>query len=63
MMMTMIFSEVTYVCPDTYKKRDHLAYLSLLYAIWGNEVRSEALRTMMHRMSQSIEQQSQATIV
>lgn len=45
------------------KKRDLMAYLSLLYAIWGNEVRSEALRTMMHRMSQSIEQQSQATIV
>ena len=45
------------------KKRDLMAYLSLLYAIWGNEVRSEALRTMMHRMNQSIEQQSQATIV
>ena len=34
------------------KKYNHLACLSLLYAIWGNEVRSEALRTMMHRMSQ-----------
>jgi len=42
-------------------KRDHLAHLSLLYAIWGDEVRSEALRTMMSRMSQQnreIEQQS-----
>lgn len=42
-------------------KRDHLAYLSLLYAIWGNEVRSEALRAMMCRKSQQnreIEQQS-----
>ena len=34
------------------KKYNHLAYLSLLYSIWGNEVRSESLRTMMHRMSQ-----------
>ena len=42
-------------------KRDHLAHLSLLYAIWGDEVRSEALRTMMRRMSQQnreIDQQS-----
>ena len=41
-------------------KRDHLAHLALLYAIWGDEVRSEALRTMMSRMSQQnreIEQQ------
>ena len=51
------------------KKRDHLAYLSLLYAIWGNKTRSEALRTRMSRMSQQHkkkEQQSrqaQATIV
>ena len=50
-------------------KCDHLAHLSLLYAIWGDEVRSEALRAMMRRMSQQnreIEQrsvQSQAIIV
>ena len=50
-------------------KRDHLAHLALLYAIWGDEVRSEALRTMMSRMNQQnreIEQrsvQSQAIIV
>ena len=42
-------------------KRDHLAHLALLYAIWGDEARSEALCTMMRRMSQQnreIEQQS-----
>ncbi len=42
-------------------KRDHLAHLALLYAIWNDEVRSEALRAMMRRMSQQnreIEQQS-----
>lgn len=33
-------------------KRDHLAHLSLLYAIWSDEARSEALRTMILRMSQ-----------
>lgn len=40
-------------------KRDHLAYLALLYAIWGDEVRSEALRMMMRRMqlNKKIEQQ------
>lgn len=50
-------------------KRDHLAHLALLYAIWGDEVRSEALRTMLRRMSQQngeIDQQSlqaQVTVV
>lgn len=50
-------------------KRDHLAYLALLYAIWEDEGQSEALRTMMSRMNQQnreIEQrsvQSQAIIV
>ena len=42
------------------QKRDLMAYLALLYAIWGDEIRSEALRTMMSRMSQQnreIEQQ------
>ena len=42
-------------------KRDPLAHLSLLYATWGDEVRSEALRAMMRRMSQQnreIEQRS-----
>ncbi len=29
------------------QKRDLMAYIALLYAIWGDEVRSEALRTMM----------------
>lgn len=32
-------------------KRAHLAYLALFYAIWGDEVRSEALRVMMRQMS------------
>lgn len=32
-------------------KRDYLAYLALFYAIWGDEVRSEALRAMMRQMS------------
>ncbi len=43
------------------KRRDHLAHLSLLYAIWGDEARSEALHTMIRRMSQQnreIDQQS-----
>lgn len=31
-------------------KREYLAYLALFYAIWGDEVRSEALRAMMRRM-------------
>lgn len=50
-------------------KRDHLAHLALLYAIWGDEVRAEALRTMMHRMSHKNKEivqrsvQSQAIIV
>ncbi len=30
-------------------QRDHLAYLALIYAIWGDEVRSEALRTAIRR--------------
>lgn len=41
--------------------RDYLAHLALLYAIWGDKVRSEALRTMMSRINQQnreIEQQS-----
>lgn len=29
------------------QNRDLMAHLALLYAIWGDEVRSEALRTMM----------------
>lgn len=28
-----------------------LAYLSLFYAIWGDETRSEALRAMMNRLN------------
>ena len=43
------------------QKRDLMAHLALLYAIWGDEVRSEALRTVMRRMSQqnrAIEKQS-----
>ena len=28
-----------------------LAYLSLFYAIWGDEIRSEALRAMMSRLN------------
>ncbi len=29
------------------QKRDLMTHLALLYAIWGDEVRSEALRTMI----------------